>query len=64
MNQKIAVVGTGANGSCVAADLINAGHNVTMIDQWPEQVCAMRANGLTIAMPQDELHVVVKAYHL
>ncbi len=64
MSQKIAVVGTGANGSCVSADLTHAGHDVTMIDQWPEHVNAMRASGLTIAMPQEELHVAVNAHHL
>ncbi len=36
MSKKIAVVGTGANGSCISADLIKADLDVTMIDQWPE----------------------------
>jgi 2-dehydropantoate 2-reductase len=37
-NMKIAIIGTGANGSCIAADLTNAGLDVTLIDQWPEHV--------------------------
>jgi 3-hydroxyisobutyrate dehydrogenase-like beta-hydroxyacid dehydrogenase len=30
MNKKIAVLGTGANGSCAAADLIKDGFDVTI----------------------------------
>src|SRR5262245_19959268 len=64
MNKNIAVLGTGANGSCAAADLINAGHDVILIDQWPAHVEAMRTNGLRINMPDRELQVPVRAYHL
>jgi 2-dehydropantoate 2-reductase len=64
MSPKIAVLGTGANGSCIAASLIDAGRDVTLIDQWPAHVEAMRANGLKIAMPEAEQHVNVRAYHL
>jgi 2-dehydropantoate 2-reductase len=64
MNKKIAVLGTGANGSCTAADLTNAGHDVVLIDQWPAHVEAMRANGLTIEMPNETVHAKVRAYHL
>ena len=35
MNKKIAILGTGANGSCVAADLTNAGLDVVLIDHGP-----------------------------
>jgi 2-dehydropantoate 2-reductase len=64
MNKKIAVLGTGANGSCTAADLTNAGYDVVLIDQWPAHVEAMRANGLTIEMPNETVHAKVRAYHL
>jgi len=64
MNQKIAIIGTGANGSCVAADLVNNGFDVTLIDQWPAHVEVMRANGLHISLADEELHVAVKAFHL
>src|ERR1043166_6365129 len=64
MDKKIAVLGTGANGSCVAADLTRAGYDVALIDQWPAHVEAMRANGLRISIPHEELHVPVRAYHL
>ena len=64
MSQKIAVLGTGANGSCIAANLIEAGRDVVAIDQWPAHVEAMRQDGIRIAMPDAGVHVPVRAYHL
>ena len=65
MNKKIAVLGTGANGSCIAADLTNAGLDVVLIDQWPAHVEAMRSNGLHITLKRGgEIHANVRAHHL
>jgi 2-dehydropantoate 2-reductase len=64
MSQRIAVFGTGANGSCIAASLVDAGLDVTLIDQWPEHVETMRRDGLRITMPEAEQHVRVRAHHL
>ena len=64
MKPSIAIIGTGANGSCAGADLTQAGLDITMIDQWPAHVEAMRTNGLTIKMPDEEKHVDVDAHHL
>jgi 2-dehydropantoate 2-reductase len=64
MTKKIAVLGTGANGSCMAADLIDAGYDVTLIDQYPAHIEAMRADGLRIQLDGNEQHVQVRAYHL
>jgi 2-dehydropantoate 2-reductase len=64
VNKKIAVLGTGANGSCVAADLTHAGLDVVLIDQWPAHVEVMRAKGLHITLRQGEMHVKVRAHHL
>ena len=64
MTKKIAILGTGANGSCMAADLIQAGYDVTLIDQWPAHIEAMRADGLRIEMDGNVQHVPVQAYHL
>jgi len=63
-NKKIAVLGTGANGSCIAADLTNAGLDVVLIDQWPAHVEAMREKGLHVTLRQGEIHADVKAHHL
>jgi 2-dehydropantoate 2-reductase len=62
--KSIAVVGTGANGAGIAADLTLAGLDVTLIDQWPAHVEKMRADGLRIEMPDRRLEVAVRAHHL
>jgi 2-dehydropantoate 2-reductase len=64
---KIAVLGTGANGSCIAANLVHAGRDVVLIDQWPEHVETMRRDGLRIThanAADGELHLPVRAFHL
>lgn len=61
---RIAVVGTGAVGGSVSADLVNAGLDVTLIDQWPAHVAAMRADGLTINTLGDVRTTAVRAHHL
>jgi len=61
---RIAFIGTGAQGASIAADFTLAGLDVTFIDQWPAHVEAMRANGLTVNMPNRVLHTQVKALHL
>ena len=58
MEKKIAVVGTGANGSCLAADLVRANYQVALFDQWPEHVEAMRKSGLKVSMPSEELWLI------
>ena len=64
MDKKITVLGTGANGSCTAANLTDAGYDVVMIDQWAAHVEAIREEGLLINMPDEDLHVHPRAYHL
>jgi 2-dehydropantoate 2-reductase len=64
MAKKIAVLGVGAIGSSVTADLLKAGHDVTAIDQWPAHVEAMRVSGLRVQMKGEELQVPVRALHL
>lgn len=61
---RIAVVGTGASGASVGADLVRAGLDVTFIDQWPAHVEAMRANGIRIVMPDETVTTPVRAMHL
>lgn len=65
MNDKrIAVVGTGANGAAFGADMINAGLDVTFIEQWPAHVEAMRASGLRVEMPEETVTTQVRAFHM
>ena len=64
MNKKIAVLGAGAIGSSIGADLTKAGHDVVLIDQWPEHVEAMKAHGLRIRIRGEESRFPVKAMHI
>ena len=64
MEKQIAILSTGAIGSSIGADLSHAGYNVSLIDQWPAHVEAMKANGLHVTMPDSELKTPVQAYHL
>lgn len=61
---KIAIVGTGANGAAIGADLTRAGLDVTFIEQWPAHVEAMRANGIRVEMPGEVQITPVRALHL
>src|SRR5688572_32514970 len=62
--RKIAVVGAGAIGSSVSADLTHAGLDITVIDQWPAQVEALKATGLHIQIPDGDVKVPMRALHL
>lgn len=65
MAPKIAVLGTGANGAGIGADMVRAGHDVTYIDQWPANVEAIREHGVTVGIAGGETTVTpVTAYHL
>ena len=64
MGKKIAVLGAGAIGSSVSADLTKAGYDITVIDQWPAQVEALRATGLLIQMTDGDVKVPIRACHL
>lgn len=63
-DRRIAVLGVGAIGSSIAADLIEAGFDVTAIDQWPDHVAAMQSRGLHVTMKDREVRVPVSALHL
>ena len=66
MAPRIAVVGAGAVGGYVGGHLARLGHDVTLIDPWPEHIEAMRANGLHITgvTPEEEFTIPVKTMHL
>jgi 2-dehydropantoate 2-reductase len=64
MHKELAVLGTGAIGSSIGADLTRAGYDVHLIDQWPAHIEAMKAKGLRVIMPQEEVHTPVQAVHL
>lgn len=62
--KKIAVLGAGAIGGSIGADLTLAGADVVLIDPWVAHVEAMQRNGLTVTLPEQTLHAKVRALHL
>lgn len=61
---RIGIVGAGAIGSVVGGLLTKAGRDVTLIDQWPEHVEAMRTRGLRLSGTCGEHRIPVTALHL
>jgi 2-dehydropantoate 2-reductase len=64
MIRRIAVLGAGAIGSVVGGILTRAGHDVTLIDQWPEHIEAMKARGLRLSGTIGDFTVPVRALHM
>jgi 2-dehydropantoate 2-reductase len=62
--KRIAVVGAGANGAAIGADLTEAGLDVTCIEQWPAHVEAMRANGILVASPGATRATPIRVFHV
>lgn len=53
MGARIAIIGTGAVGGYAGAHMAQAGEDVTFIDFWPENVEAMRTEGMKISHLRD-----------
>jgi 2-dehydropantoate 2-reductase len=64
MSMRIGIIGVGAIGSVVGGLLTRAGHDVTLIDQWPEHVEAMKTVGLRLSGTCGEHLIPVRARHL
>src|SRR5579859_5189476 len=66
MPERIAIVGAGAVGGYVGGHLIRLGHDVVLIDPWPEHVEAMRTHGLALYGLSDDERCTVRprALHL
>ncbi|NTF33835.1 ketopantoate reductase family protein [Rhizobium skierniewicense] len=60
----MAFLGTGAQGASIGADFVLAGHDVTFIEQWPDHVNAIRADGITVHLPTRTINAKVAALHL
>jgi 2-dehydropantoate 2-reductase len=61
---RIGIMGAGAIGSIVGGLLTKAGHDVTLIDQWPAHVETMRTTGLRLSGGCGDHLISVKALHL
>ena len=58
MGPRIAFMGAGAVGGYVGGHLAHFGHDVTLIDPWPEHVETVRAKGLELSGLTPEEHIV------
>jgi len=61
---RIGIIGAGAIGSVVGGLLAKVGRDVTLIDQWPEHVEAMRRQGLRLSGTCGDHVIRVKAIHV
>jgi len=64
MAKKILFVGAGAIGSYIGSFLSRAGHDVTLVDPWSDQVEAVRKKGISVTGPHDPFEAHQKAFHL
>ena len=64
MGTRIGIVGAGAIGCVVGGLLTKAGRDVTLIDQWPEHVEAMKTRGLRLSGTCGDHTIPVRALHL
>jgi 2-dehydropantoate 2-reductase len=64
MATRIGIIGAGAIGSIVGGMLTKAGHDVTLMEQWPEHVEAMKKVGLRLSGTCGEHVVPVNALHI
>ena len=61
---RYALVGSGAVGCSLGSDMLEAGLDITFIDQWPEHVEAMKSQGLTMNLESGSRTIPVDAKHL
>ncbi|HUQ76840.1 MAG TPA: 2-dehydropantoate 2-reductase [Burkholderiales bacterium] len=62
MTKRIAIVGAGALGGYVGGNLAHLGHDITLIDPWPENVETIRARGIELdGLTPEERFTVRKA---
>ena len=61
---RLAFVGAGAVGGYVGGHLHRLGHDVTLIDPWPEHIETIKRQGLHLEGTQGEYLVQPRALHL
>src|SRR5215468_790101 len=64
MSPRILFIGAGAIGSYIGGFLSRAGHDVTLVDPWPEQVEAIREKGLKVTGPHEPFEARPTALHV
>ena len=64
MAKRMLFIGGGAIGSYLGAFLARAGHEVTIVDPWPEQVETLRSRGIAVTGPHDPFEARPIALHV
>ena len=66
MKKRIAIVGAGALGGYVGGSLAHLGHDITLIDPWPQHVETIRSRGLELdgLTPEEKFTARPKILHL
>lgn len=64
MTTRLLFIGAGAIGSYLGGFLARAGHDVTLVDPWPEQVEAVRARGISVTGPHEPFEARPNAIHV
>ena len=66
MDKRIVVIGAGAIGGYAGAYMTRAGHDVTLIDAWPEHVEYMRKHGIQLSglTEAERCSIEVSAVHV
>ena len=64
MAKRMLFIGAGAIGSYLGAFLARAGHEVTLVDPWPEQVETLRRQGIAVTGPHDPFEAKPVAIHV
>ena len=64
MAKRMLFIGAGAIGSYLGSFLARAGHDVTLVDPWPEQVEMVRRRGISVTGPHDPFDAQPTALHV
>src|SRR5256712_8111951 len=64
MGKKLLFVGAGAIGSYLGGFLSRAGHDVTLVDPWADQVETIRERGISVTGPHEPFEARPAAIHL
>jgi 2-dehydropantoate 2-reductase len=64
VGKKLLFIGAGAIGSYLGAFLARAGHDVTLVDAWAEQVETIRQRGIAVTGPHEPFEARPSAVHL
>src|SRR5438552_18136432 len=64
MGKKLLFIGAGAIGSYLGAFLSRAGHDVTLVDSWADQVETIRERGISVTGPHEPFEARPEAVHL